>query len=163
MPRSLMLSASKPRCRRLDLQKPRVEVLHAGAQPVVPAVGDVVTVRVVRITPRLASVDILCVGSHPVPQRYSGVIRVQDIRATEIDKVQVHASFRPGDVVRAEVLSLGDARSYFLTTAKNELGVVYAKSVAGEAMVPVSWQEMQCPRSKVVEPRKVAKIATPAA
>ncbi len=39
--------------------------------------------------------------------------------------------FRPGDIVLAEVLSLGDARSYFLTTAKNELGVVHAKSLAG--------------------------------
>jgi len=125
---------------------------------VVPAVGDVVTARVVRITPRLASVDILCVGPHPIPQRYSGIIRVQDVRATEIDKVQLHSSFRPGDVVRAEVLSLGDSRSYFLTTAKNELGVVYAKSLSGEAMVPVSWQEMQCPKSKVVELRKVAKV-----
>lgn len=46
-------------------------------------------------------------------------------------QVKIEASFRPGDVVRAEVLSLGDARSYHLTTAKNELGVVYAKSVAG--------------------------------
>ena len=26
--------------------------------------------------------------------------------------------FRPGDVVRAEVISLGDARSYYLSTAK---------------------------------------------
>ena len=31
--------------------------------------------------------DILCVGPKPVRQRYSGVIRVQDVRATEIDKV----------------------------------------------------------------------------
>lgn len=76
-------------------------------------------------------VDILCVGPKPVRQRYSGVIRVQDVRATEIDKVQVQSSFRPGDVVRAEVLSLGDARSYHLTTAKNHLGVVHARSVAG--------------------------------
>lgn len=50
---------------------------------------------------------------------------------TYCPQVQIQASFRPGDVVRAEVLSLGDARSYHLTTAKNELGVVYAKSVAG--------------------------------
>lgn len=152
-----------------------------------------------RLTPALPpnhrAVDILCVGPKPVQQRYSGVVRVQDVRATEIDKVprrpaaqqqgssaagrahvcspagrgratqrlqgglrcacpraspatppphlapsnltpptpqvKIEACFRPGDVVRAEVLSLGDARSYHLTTAKNELGVVYAKSVAG--------------------------------
>ena len=39
--------------------------------------------------------------------------------------------FRPGDVIKAEVLSLGDSRSYYLSTAKNELGVVYARSLAG--------------------------------
>jgi hypothetical protein len=34
-------------------------------------------------------------------------------------------------VVRAKVLSLGDARSYYLTTADNALGVVHARSLAG--------------------------------
>lgn len=46
-------------------------------------------------------------------------------------QVVMYDCFRPGDIVLAEVLSLGDARSYFLTTAKNELGVVHAKSLAG--------------------------------
>ena len=31
------------------------------------------------------------------------------------------------------------------------------RAAAGEPMVPVSWQEMQCPRTKAVEKRKVAK------
>jgi exosome complex RNA-binding protein Csl4 len=29
---------------------------------------------------------------------------------------------------------------------------------AGAAMVAVSWQEMQCPQTKVLERRKVAKV-----
>lgn len=33
--------------------------------------------------------------------------------------------------MRAEVLSLGDTRNYLLATTKNELGVVFAESVAG--------------------------------
>ncbi|GFH17409.1 S1 motif domain-containing protein [Haematococcus lacustris] len=104
--------------------------------------------------------------------------RLQDVRSTEIDKVVLHHCFRPGDIVRAEVLSLGDARSYYLTTAKvggllhithttapglpgvkqqrNELGVVYAKSSAGVPMVAVGWEAMQCPMTRVLEPRKVA-------
>ena len=56
---------------------------------------------------------------------------MQDIRATEKDKVQVYRSFRPADVVLAEVISLGDARSYLLSTARNELGVIFAESEAG--------------------------------
>ena len=39
----------------------------------------------------------------------------------------IYKSCMPGDVLRAEVLSLGDANSYYLTTAKNELGVISAK------------------------------------
>lgn len=46
-------------------------------------------------------------------------------------QVVMYDCFRPGDVVRAKVLSLGDARSYYLTTADNSLGVVHAKSLAG--------------------------------
>lgn len=32
--------------------------------------------------------------------------RQQDVRATEIDKVEMHLSFRPGDIVRALVVLL---------------------------------------------------------
>lgn len=31
--------------------------------------------------------------------------RQQDVRAAEIDKVDMHSSFRPGDIVRALVVS----------------------------------------------------------
>jgi exosome complex RNA-binding protein Csl4 len=47
-------------------------------------------------------------------------------------QVVMYDCFRPGDIVRAKVLSLGDARSYHLSTADNSLGVVRAKSLAGE-------------------------------
>ena len=50
---------------------------------------------------------------------------------------------------RAQVISLGDARSYYLSTAKNELGVVFASSVAGHTMIPISWEQMICPVTKV--------------
>lgn len=40
-------------------------------------------------------------------------------------------SFRPGDIVMARVISLGDAQSYLLSTAENELGVVIATSEGG--------------------------------
>ena len=89
--------------------------------------------------------------------------RVQDVRATEIDsKTEIYTSFRPGDIVKAEVLSLGDSRSYYLTTGRNDLGVIYAKSAAGATMVPLSWESMLCPKTKTKEFRKVAKPTNPA-
>jgi hypothetical protein len=56
------------------------------------------------------------------------------------------------------VISLGDARNYYLSTAKNELGVVSALGRAGKPMVPLSWQQMMCPVTHIKEFRKVAKV-----
>jgi hypothetical protein len=55
-------------------------------------------------------------------------------------------------------LSLGDARSYFLSTARNDLGVILSTSAAGATMVPINWEQMQCPVTQQKEFRKVAKI-----
>lgn len=60
--------------------------------------------------------------------------------------------------MRAEVISLGDKNSYYLSTAKNEYGVIFATSMAGAVMVPVSWESMMCPKTKMTEQRKVAKV-----
>ncbi|KAJ3135598.1 hypothetical protein HK100_002480 [Physocladia obscura] len=126
-------------------------------QAAVPEVGAVVTGKIVRVNPRQATLMIMVVGEQPCADSFQGIVRVQDVRATERDKVSIYSSFRPGDVVRAEVISLGDSRSYYLSTAKNELGVILATSVAGHTMIPISWEEMICPKTRAIENRKCAK------
>ncbi|KAH8491203.1 hypothetical protein H0E87_023373 [Populus deltoides] len=138
-------------------QRPTVEVTGHKAHGAVPEPGSVVIARVTKVMAKTASADIMCVGPKSVQEKFTGIIRQQDVRATEIDKVDMHLSFRPGDIVKALVLSLGDARAYYLSTAKNELGVVSAESAAGATMVPISWTEMQCPLTGQIEQRKVAK------
>jgi exosome complex component CSL4 len=59
-------------------------------------------------------------------------------------------------MVRAKVLSLGDTRSYFLTTAENDLGVIHGLSADGNAMKALSYELMQDPATGKEEPRKVA-------
>ncbi|XP_042468675.1 exosome complex component CSL4-like [Zingiber officinale] len=140
-------------------QRSTVEVVGHRAQGAVPQPGSVVIARVTKVIARMASVDIMCVESKAVKEKFTGIIRQQDVRATEIDKVDMYLSFRPGDIVRALVLSLGDARAYYLSTAKNELGVVSAQSIGGGNMVPISWTEMQCSLTGQIEHRKVAKNA----
>lgn len=127
-----------------------------GAPPL-PTAGSVVTAKIIKVNPRAAHSEILAIDGRAQRELFKGTIRQQDVRQTEIDKVEIYNCFAPGDVVLAEVISLGDRHSYFLSTAKNELGVIYAKSRVGVAMVPVNWQQMQCPVSKVREFRKVAK------
>ena len=124
-----------------------------------PEVGMTVLGRITRTNPRQANVSILALGQDNISCKdpFPALIRQQDIRSTEIDKVKVAESFRVGDIVRATVISLGDERSYYLSTARNELGVVMAESEVGNAMYPVSWREFEDPETGAREGRKVAK------
>jgi exosome complex component CSL4 len=142
--------------------RPTLSVARSGASTndmlaSLPVIGATVSARITRITPRAAHAELLATDGVPLRDVFKGTIRQQDVRLTEIDTVDIYKCFRPGDVVAAEIVSLGDRHSYFLSTAKNELGVVYATSESGEVMVPVSWEKMKCPKSNVSEPRKVAR------
>lgn len=46
-------------------------------------------------------------GGGVCADQWAGVIRKEDIRALERDKVKVHESFRVGDLGRGEVVSIG--------------------------------------------------------
>jgi len=137
-----------------------IEVARPDQAPtIVPKLSDTVVGMVTKVNPRLASVKILCVGDVPLSNDFPAIIRQHEVRQTQVDQIEMYKCFRPGDIVRAEVISLGDKSSYYLTTAKNEYGVIFAKSVAGATMVPISWDLMQCPKTKMTEYRKVAKTS----
>ncbi|KZT75181.1 hypothetical protein DAEQUDRAFT_24424 [Daedalea quercina L-15889] len=134
-------------------------LLISRARPHAPSPNSIVLGSVTRLSPQQAMLSISVVDGVPLPpgEEFTGVIRVQDVRATEKDRVKIADCFRGGDVVKGLVLSLGDARSYYVTTARNDLGVIFATSEAGATMEPVSWQEMRCPRTGRIEKRKCAK------
>ncbi|KAE8590619.1 hypothetical protein XENTR_v10018133 [Xenopus tropicalis] len=115
---------------------PVISVVRETDSHLLPDVGSVVTCKVTSINSRFAKVQIMYIGSTPLSNTFRGTIRKEDIRATEKDKVEVYKSFRPGDIVMAKVISLGDIQSnYLLSTAENELGVVVAHSEAGKYVV----------------------------
>ncbi|KAL4747852.1 hypothetical protein BDW72DRAFT_6596 [Aspergillus terricola var. indicus] len=89
--------------------------------------------------------------------RFQALIRKEDVRAVEKDRVVMDEMFRVGDIVRGTVISLGDQSYYYITTARNDLGVVMARSEAGNMMFPVSWKEMRDPVTGAAEQRKVAR------
>lgn len=95
-------------------------------------------------------------------ETFKGIIRTQDVRLTDRDRVKIIECFKPGDIVRAFIISLGDGSNYYLSTAKNDLGVVFARSEggAGGFMYAVDWQTMICPETGIIEKRKCAKPFT---
>ncbi|EEA28584.1 exosome 3'-_5 exonuclease subunit ski4 (Csl4) [Talaromyces marneffei ATCC 18224] len=146
-----------------------------------PAVDSVVLARVTRVQKRQVMLSILVVlddastsdndniaailtsAANPENQstsdelRFQALIRKEDVRAVEKDRVVLEEMFRVGDVVRGSIISLGDQSFYYLTTARNDLGVVMARSDAGNMMFPVSWKEMKDPVTGASESRKVAR------
>ncbi|OCK77987.1 hypothetical protein K432DRAFT_332851 [Lepidopterella palustris CBS 459.81] len=124
---------------------------------ILPEVDSTVLARVTRLGQRFATVEILVVGDKVCREGFQGLIRKEDVRATEKDRVKIPEMFRVGDVVRGVVISLGDQANYYISTAKNELGVVMAVSELGNQMYPVSWREFRDPKTGAVEGRKVAK------
>lgn len=67
---------------------------------------------VTRLSPLQAVISINVVDGVPLPlgEDFTGVIRSQDVRATEKDKVKIADCFRGGDVVKGLVVG----RSLFL-------------------------------------------------
>ncbi|KAL3192863.1 hypothetical protein MRX96_058385 [Rhipicephalus microplus] len=139
-------------------KKTLVEV-HRCTRQYVPAPGNIVTVKVIGVTHRFCKCFILAIEDCELCEPFRGIIRKEDVREFEKDTVEIHKCFQTGDIVLARVISLGDALSYYLSTAENKLGVVVALGPLGVPMVPVSWTAMQCPVSCVKEMRKVAKLA----
>ncbi len=123
-------------------------------------IGQKVVGTVIRITPQNATLEIIVAeGVGPLRKPYfEGVVRSEDISTfekTDSQRLMVD-SFRPGDLVVCRLISMGDARRYFLTTAETELGVIRAHR-KGIPMIPISWKEMECPQTGIREPRKCAK------
>jgi exosome complex component CSL4 len=123
-------------------------------------VGQMILGRIQRVVLQEAVVEIIAAeGIGPVPQQAAeGQIRREDIRVGATEEIQVYEAFRPGDIVIAKIIAMGDTRRYTLTTAETELGVIRAVSrETGKPLVAVSWKEMECADTQVKEPRKCAK------
>ncbi|KAH9608386.1 hypothetical protein KSS87_013119 [Heliosperma pusillum] len=143
-------SPSSPSDKRLV-----AEVTGHKAHGAVPERDCIVLCRVKKVTPMMASADIMCVGEKALKEKFTGIIRQHDVRATEVDKVYMYASFRAGDIVKAEVVSFIPILLDFLHPL---LAITICSFGSGEKMVPISWTEMQCPVTGQIEQRKVAKV-----
>lgn len=55
---------------------------------------------------------------------------------------------------------MGDGTNYYLSTARNDLGVIFAQSQSGDRMYPVDWQTMRAESTGEIELRKCAKPFT---
>lgn len=108
------------------------------AEPVIE-INSLVHCKVIKLFSTQVVCDILTVGDIPL-KSYNvpkGVIKKEDIVVADVD-VPIYELFRVGDIVRAEIVSLGDSKQYYLSTRNSDLGVTHALSLAGNVLVPIS-------------------------
>jgi hypothetical protein len=87
------------------LQTSVVEVHSLKEQSIVPSPGDIVTARVLIVKSRQCLCEIKCIGETTLTRPYRAVLRQEDVRATEKDRVKMYESFAPGDIILARVVS----------------------------------------------------------
>lgn len=95
----------------------------------VPVVGDVVIARVEKISQtRGAECSVLAMDEQQTPfgVPLRGTIRPTDIASPgiQLEFSDLANCFRPGDLVRSKVISLGDSKGYFLSTLSQNCGVL---------------------------------------
>ena len=137
------------RVTRISLQRANVEILAVENRtvPVDSGVGSNGTGVIAAGGGSGAATFSVSQASSDLGETFRGVINARDVRATDRDRVKITESFRPGDIVRAQVISLGDGSNYHLSTARNDLGVVFARAFngAGGLMYAIDWQTMIAP------------------
>ena len=82
-----------------------IEVHGMTDQSIVPAPGDIVTAMVTIVNQRFCKCTIKCIGDIVLSRPYRGIVRREDVRATEKDRIEMYKSFRPGDIILARVVS----------------------------------------------------------
>uniref|UniRef100_A0A1I7XJ15 S1 domain-containing protein n=1 Tax=Heterorhabditis bacteriophora TaxID=37862 RepID=A0A1I7XJ15_HETBA len=128
---------------------------------VIPFIGCVVTAKILNIGSRFAKCELLCVEDATLSSNseFTAILRREDIRAVDKDKIDLAKCIQPGDIILARVVSFGDNQSSFiLSTAEDQLGVVSAVGESGERMVPFDWVSVKGLQTGILEPRKVAQV-----
>ncbi|CAD8140128.1 unnamed protein product [Paramecium pentaurelia] len=121
-------------------------------------IGSIIIGQVNSIREDRVFVRILKINGVKVNNYIEGVLRKQNIRLHEIDLLEMNKCYLPGDIIKARMISYGDSLKLYLSTAEDELGVLFAKhQETQKLMIPLSWDEMLCVESGLKEKRKVAK------
>lgn len=137
----------------LDLLNKRVSVypLVHGAR--VPKVGSIVLGQVSSVQTQNAIVRIFQIGKKYLSGFFSGILHISDVQLRYVESM--FNICKPGDILRAKVISKKN-KTYHLSTKDKNLGVVYAFCSRCGYVLELKRQRMYCLRCGNMEKRKTA-------
>jgi exosome complex component CSL4 len=137
----------------MDLLNRRVSVYPLISGAIVPKVGGTVVGQVGHAQSDNVLVRIFKIGSKKLSGVFTGILHISDVEERYVDSM--NDVCKPGDIIRAKVISEKN-QIYHLSTNDKGLGAVYAFcSICGNLLEPKRY-EMHCPKCGNVEKRKTA-------
>ncbi|UYV62737.1 hypothetical protein LAZ67_2001760 [Cordylochernes scorpioides] len=128
-------------------------------KPYIPQLYNIVLCKVIDISNGTCKCQIIGTENNLYNSPFIGIIRKEFIKkAPNQMDIDISTCFKPGDILLARVLSLGDSSFYILSTLEDNLGVVVAHTEDGKIMSVIDRERMKCPETQEIEPRKVANV-----
>jgi len=119
----------------------------------VPRIGNLVLGQVTQVQEKSATIRILKIGDEVSTSSFSGIIHISNASLSYIRSM--HRVFKPGDYVRAEVVSTKN-RTFHLSTEGEKFGVVQALCSHCGRTLELTDRGLACNSCGSREERKIA-------
>jgi exosome complex component CSL4 len=138
----------------VDLLNKRVSVYPKVDRELVPKVSSIVIGQIGNAQSDNVLVRIFNLGNKQLSGEFSGILHISDVSDRYVDAMTDVC--KPGDIVRAKVISSKN-RIHHLSTNDKNLGILYAFcSRCGNLLEHQRYDDLRCPKCGNVEKRKVA-------
>ncbi len=138
----------------VDLQNRRVSVYPLIKDDLVPKASSIIVGQIGNAQSDNVLVKIFKLNNKKLSGEFSGILHVSDVSDRYVDMMS--DVVKPGDIVRAKVISSKN-RVFHLSTNDKNLGIMYAFcSRCGNLLDHQRYDELRCPKCGNIEKRKIA-------
>jgi len=138
----------------IDVLNKQVSVYPLARRELVPRPGNTVIGQVDSVQSSRATVNIMKIEKREIGGFFYGVLHVSDVSPRYVENI--YDACRSGDILRARVVS-DKNRTYQLSTADRDLGVMYAFCTTCGGMLELKGRILGCRRCRKTESRKIAE------
>jgi exosome complex component CSL4 len=137
----------------VDLQNRRVSVYPVQEGVVVPKLGTVIIGQIGNAQSDNVLVRIFKIGKKQISGNFGGILHVSDVSDRYVNSMADVC--KPGDIVRAKVISEKNQIFHLSTNDKN-LGILYAFCSNDGTLLNQDRYDLKCPKCGNIERRKIA-------
>lgn len=137
----------------VDLQNRRVSVYPVQEGVVVPKLGTVIIGQIGNAQSDNVLVRIFKIGKKQISGNFGGILHVSDVSDRYVNSMADVC--KPGDIVRAKVISEKNQIFHLSTNDKN-LGILYALCSNDGTLLNQDRYDLKCPKCGNIERRKMA-------